>query len=149
MQISEHFTTGEFACQCGCGLGNDPADVAGELIDHLELMRTIRGDRPIGVKSGLRCPAHNEASGGVENSAHTRGTAADLRVVRGTRGLDRWSLVVAHVLATAVENGALTLAEAVRIYRELIEAARGLGVARGFVHVDTDEIKPRPAAWSY
>lgn len=34
--------------------------------------------RPIGVNSGYRCPVHNKAVGGVFNSQHVLGQAADV-----------------------------------------------------------------------
>lgn len=43
----------------------------------LEPVRERLG-RPITVNSGYRCPIHNAAVGGVANSQHLRGEAADL-----------------------------------------------------------------------
>ena len=43
----------------------------------LEPVRERLG-RPIVVNSGYRCPIHNAAVGGVANSQHLRGEAADL-----------------------------------------------------------------------
>lgn len=34
--------------------------------------------KPVVVNSGFRCPIHNRAVGGVTNSQHTRGEAADV-----------------------------------------------------------------------
>lgn len=36
--------------------------------------------KPIYVNSGYRCPRHNAAVGGVPNSQHMRGEAADIRL---------------------------------------------------------------------
>lgn len=36
--------------------------------------------RPINISSGYRCPDHNRAVGGVWNSQHVAGTAADIYV---------------------------------------------------------------------
>ena len=78
MRLSEHFTTDESACRCGCGLGADPAHVSALLLEDMETIRAIIG-RPLIVTSWLRCPPHNTRSRGVPNSAHLRGTAVDLR----------------------------------------------------------------------
>jgi zinc D-Ala-D-Ala carboxypeptidase len=43
----------------------------------LEEVRRIRGGKPIQVTSGYRCPALNAAVGGVPDSAHLLGCAAD------------------------------------------------------------------------
>ena len=51
--------------------------------------------KPITVNSGYRCPLHNSRVGGVANSQHMRGEAADLRI-------DGNPEVLARVI---VENG--------------------------------------------
>lgn len=122
-RLSEHFETDEFDCRCGCGFGHREGDVSAALIDALEEMRSIIG-RPIKIASGCRCNEYNREVGGVDNSAHTRGSAADL-VVYG--GEDRFLVVGA-----AYQVGML-----------------GVGVAKSFVHVDVDIVLPRPAAWVY
>lgn len=66
------------------GIINTPTFEAVEHLDELvstilEPMRAAYG-RPITVTSGYRCPALNLAVGGVPNSAHLYGYAADLRV---------------------------------------------------------------------
>ena len=43
----------------------------------LEPVRERLG-KPIVVNSGFRCPVHNAAVGGVANSQHTKGEAADI-----------------------------------------------------------------------
>ena len=143
--ISENLSTWEVACRDGCGLGSRPEDLAVAIVNRFELVRYIVG-RAIYINSGLRCPRWNEAQGGVENSAHTRGTALDLAV---GGGIARIQFVVADVLARAVELGELTKEEARELYRRILAGIGGLGVATSFVHVDTDTEKPRPSAWSY
>ena len=49
------------------------------LIDALEALRK-RAGRPIVIHAGYRCPAHNQQVGGVPNSKHTRGLAADIHI---------------------------------------------------------------------
>jgi len=77
---------------------------------------------PFVVSSGFRCIAHNRAIGGVENSAHTRGYAADL------------------------------LARDSREFFEMIMALMSQGLDRFVfypsfrVHVDDDPLKPHPMA---
>jgi len=146
MQLSPHFTTGEFACRDGCGFGTRPGDVSEELLRHLEAMRCL-ADRPLYVVSGARCVTHNAAVGGVRSSAHTRGTATDL-AVSGAR--DRIELILAHVLTVATQTALINPALARELYRSILEIERGLGIAKGFVHVDVDQVlEPRPGAWSY
>lgn len=73
--LSEHFTTREFACHCGCGF----ADISSELIDLLEAARyALNG--AVTINCGCRCPSHNKAVGGVPGSQHIQGIAADITV---------------------------------------------------------------------
>ena len=122
--LSDHFDSSEFACKCGCGYGTRQGDVSEDLIELLELMR--EGYGPIRVNSGNRCSVYNASIGGVANSAHTIGQAADLSVSGGK--LRRF------MLDLAVDYN-----------------ARGIGVAKTFIHVDVadDGILPRPGCWSY
>jgi hypothetical protein len=79
---SEFFTREEFRCQCGGKYCNGfPVEPEREL---LRVCNEIR--RRLGVPvtivdsggSGVRCPQHNAAVGGVANSNHLYGKAADL-----------------------------------------------------------------------
>ncbi len=127
-QLSEHFSASEFACQCGCGFGTNPGDVSEDLLWLLEDMREEL-ERPIVITSGCRCKYHNGAVGGVVNSRHVTGEAADVRVVSG-RG--RYEMIQA-VYSCCLGDG-------------------GIGVAKTFIHVDVHPGSPecpRPSAWSY
>lgn len=80
-QLSPHFNEDEFRCRHCRGL--PPGGMDPKLIEFLELMRgvasEIRGqDTPLHVLSGYRCPIHNMAVGGVRNSYHVQGKAADI-----------------------------------------------------------------------
>ena len=72
-----YFQPSEFACKCGrCGGGADR--MVSDLLDRLDEARAMAGI-PYVISSGNRCPAHNKVVGGVADSAHTRGYAADIR----------------------------------------------------------------------
>lgn len=73
--ISKHFSEEELSCKCGCG----QLIINTELIGVLEFIRA-RFMRPVIVYSANRCPAHNEACGGVADSQHLYGRAADIYV---------------------------------------------------------------------
>lgn len=64
-KISEHFSSVEFECRCGCGL----LMVNPALVKMLERVRTII-DKPMIVHCVCRCHEHNMAVGGSENSQH-------------------------------------------------------------------------------
>lgn len=74
-QLSEHFHASEFVCPC-CGTGT----VKPRLIELLEQLRTKLGNVPIHINSGYRCPKHNAQVGGVANSQHVFGNAADITI---------------------------------------------------------------------
>lgn len=69
----KHFTRNEFKCKCGCG--NDRIDI--RLVKILDNIRDYY-NKPAIITSGVRCPAHNKAVGGTNNSWHlsTRGGKA-------------------------------------------------------------------------
>jgi hypothetical protein len=69
-----YFKTGEFACKCGCGTNK----VKQPLMDTLNVIREKLGV-PVTVISGTRCPKRNKEAGGVANSNHLSGEAADIQ----------------------------------------------------------------------
>ena len=71
--LSKNFSRSEFACPC-CG----QVEVDPLLVATLQRIRDRAG--PVVVTSGYRCPVHNEAVGGVRNSQHIYGRAADIYV---------------------------------------------------------------------
>ena len=79
--LSAHFDTSEFWCRgrdqktCKC---NHSLKLHAELIEMLEELRKLCGNRPLYINSGYRCPEHNSAIGGAVNSQHCLGTAADV-----------------------------------------------------------------------
>lgn len=97
MQLSEHFDSSEFACKCGCGGLHNGADINPKLVQVLERMRNILGV-PLVLSCGYRCPKHNKEVGGVWNSQHLRGTAAD---VLQPRGVTIQSMIAAAEIADA------------------------------------------------
>lgn len=83
MKVGTYFDDYEFACKCnrhGCdGEGHPILDhiIDKRLVDLLDAIRERIG-KPIEVLSGYRCPEHNAEVGGVSNSQHVLGTAADI-----------------------------------------------------------------------
>lgn len=72
------FDTKEFESKDGRPSPFDETVVKRELIVMLNAIRSRYG-RPIVINSGYRSPEHNKAVGGVANSQHVLGTAADIR----------------------------------------------------------------------
>ena len=73
--ISRNFRVREFACKDGA----DIIPIDAELVRVLQDARDHFG-APVTIHSAYRTPAYNKKVGGVSNSQHIRGTAADITV---------------------------------------------------------------------
>lgn len=105
-----NFQIKEFACNDG----SDVILVNDELVEKLQIMRSYFGV-PITINSGYRTPDYNAKVGGVNDSQHTLGKAADI-VVRG-------------INPKTVANFAKRI------------GFMGVGTYKDFVHVDVRENK--------
>ena len=81
-RLAAHFTVSEFASKDGA----DEVKIDLLLVQHLETIRQHFG-KPVTVNSGYRTPAHNAAVGGVKDSYHVKGMAADI-CVQGVKSKD-------------------------------------------------------------
>ena len=72
--LTEHFNLIEFQCPCCHTALLQPL-----LVLRLEALR-IRWGLSLIINSGYRCAKHNIEVGGVKNSLHRRGMAADIRM---------------------------------------------------------------------
>ena len=72
--LSPHFSKAELACR-HCG----QLKVEKRLLEALEELRRLAG-KPIVIHDAYRCVAHNQEVGGVSDSEHTRGMAADVDI---------------------------------------------------------------------
>ena len=91
----KYFRKEEFECRCCGGLPAEAKANIEALVENVLDPARERLGMPIIVNSGYRCPKHNAEVGGVPNSQHMRGEAADLRI-------DGNPEVLARVI---VENG--------------------------------------------
>ena len=73
----QYFGRHEFACKCG-KCGGYPAEPSERLVRVLDAIREETG-LPVYLSSGVRCPEHNAAEGGADDSRHMYGDAADIR----------------------------------------------------------------------
>lgn len=74
-QEIKYFKKEEFECKCGCGLNN----INDDLVLALEKARG-NSNFPFKINSACRCEKHNKKSGGVKDSAHTKGLAVDISI---------------------------------------------------------------------
>ena len=109
----KYFSDAELTCHC---CGTYPTEgMDSNLLDLLDEIRETVGG-PVNLSCAYRCPAHNAEVGGVVNSQHVLGTAADVIVPDG------WT--VDELADLAVRLGA----DGVGRYYDA-----------GFVHVDVRE----------
>ena len=115
-----YFKPREFRCRCGeCEMGLVNMDE--RVIQKLDLARSI-AKTPFSVRSAVRCPAHNIAVGGVENSAHLAGNAVDIACKDSSKRF----LIIEALIRVGFNR---------------------IGVYDTFIHVDNDETKPARVIW--
>lgn len=114
MKLSTHFKVKEFACKDG----SDAVLVAPRLVMVLQSIRSHFG-AAVTINSGYRTPQYNTKVGGVAQSQHCYGTAADISV-RGQ-----------------------TPAQVAAYARQLMPDWGGVGVyaKKGFTHIDVRETR--------
>jgi len=74
INIALHFKLSEFSCPCCKRVILHPK----LLVKLIELRKIL--ERPVYITSGYRCPEYNQKIGGVVNSYHCIGLAADIQV---------------------------------------------------------------------
>ena len=122
-----YFQPEEFDCKCSKCRTNNEGRGAEMMDDYfLQMLDDARHKAGVAfrITSGYRCSLHNRAVGGVKDSAHTKGLAADIACSDSrTRG---------YII------GALYEASFNRI-----------GIHPDFIHVDDDDSKSADVVWLY
>lgn len=116
----KHFKSQEFDSPDKPGSGEHMVEGIVRLLDEIREGRQA----PVIINSGYRTIVHNREVGGKESSSHLYGYAADLSAL-GSR--NRY-----HLLRLAFHVGITRI-----------------GIARSFLHLDTDPEKPQDVAWLY
>tara|TARA_R100000742_G_C4248778_1_gene67331 strand:+ start:404 stop:805 length:402 start_codon:yes stop_codon:yes gene_type:complete len=116
----KYFTLDEFDSPDVPGSGNFMKE---DFLIALDKARDIAGI-PFKINSGYRTIEHNATVGGVENSSHIAGLAAD---VHCTDSRERFVMIAAFIAAGFTR----------------------IGVAKTFIHVDLDKDKSQRVAWMY
>lgn len=115
-----YFTREEFKCKCGGKYCNGyPADIDMNMVKIADEIREKIG-KPITVNSGLRCKNHNANVGGVSNSQHILGKAADLGCPSG-----------------------YTPTQMASIAEGIMGNTGGIGIYTWGIHIDTRSAKSR------
>lgn len=132
MKVGKYFDESEFACKCSNhGFHDDGTPCLDHVIDKrlVDLLDAIRERLgvPVYILSGYRCPTHNAEVGGVSNSQHVLGMAADITY----DGID-----VDYLANLAEECASEVLGEGIGIGRYYYQ---------DFVHVD---VRGYDARWN-
>ena len=115
-----YFTRAEFKCKCGGRFCNGyPVEIDMNMVKIADQIREKIG-KPITVNSGLRCKTHNANVGGVSNSQHLYGNAADLGCPTGC-----------------------TPEQMASIAEEIMGDTGGIGIYTWGIHIDTRSTKSR------
>lgn len=120
----KYFRLEEFKCKCGRCQGYPEFGMSEVLLEKLDELRERVG-APIYVTSGWRCPTHNANVGGVWNSQHCQGTAAD------------------------IYTSAITARELAELAAEIGFDGIGWYPYQGFVHVDCRDNGGSPAYYRW
>lgn len=122
MRLSKNFKMIEFESKDGAEM---PLDVSYNIIKLSQQLQYLRDytDRVIKINSAYRSPEHNKKIGGVKNSQHVLGKAADIAVV----GLN--SRIVYEIINDLIDKG------------DMLQG--GLGLYNSFVHYDIRKTKAR------
>ena len=116
----KYFKLKEFDSPDDLGSGKNMNE---EFLYTLDAARKIYG-KPMRVNSGYRTKEYNAKIGGVKNSSHLKGLAADISCKNSG---DRFEMLQAFIKA----------------------GFKRIGVANSFIHVDTDKDKSQNIIWTY
>ena len=116
----KYFNFHEFDSPDKPGSGHNMEEEFLELIDCAREEAEI----PFKITSGFRTTEHNKSVGGVENSSHIKGCAADISCTSSSQR---------SIMVRALVNVGFTR----------------LGIAKSFIHVDNDLMKTHPVIWTY
>ena len=102
----KNFVIGEFRCKCCGDLPENARANEVALVDNLlDPVRDIFGSA-IKVNSGHRCLKHNARVGGVKNSQHLSGEAADICAeTRGYRNITDWKMANQDIVRAILKVG--------------------------------------------
>lgn len=123
MKLTTNFTREEFDCHDGTKVPAELLPNIQKLAEQLQILRDNLGES-IHINSGYRSPAYNKRIGGVKNSQHVLGKAADITCKSKT------TKQLAAIIEKLITAGTLRFG--------------GMGVYPGFVHVD---IRAGKARW--
>ena len=117
-----YFSSEELRCKCGRLECDAPKEVKQDLLDKLNRLRELYGGS-LTVNDALRCAFHNAAVGGVGDSEHMFGQAADLLCN--------------------------TSPDRLKIIKYAVELFNRIGVGKTFIHVGVSPSLGQDVMWLY
>ena len=123
--MTKNFTKEEFDCNDGSEM---PINVYHNMVKVANQLQALRDElgKPIQVNSAWRSEEYNASIGGVKNSQHIMGRAADI-VIKGMTPIE-----VSKIIEELISKG------------DMLQG--GLGIYSSFVHYD---IRGTKARWDY
>lgn len=122
-QLTKNFNLSEFHCKDGTEVPFEFYDNVQELANNLQVLRDYLGEPLYISGSGYRTPEHNAAVGGAPESQHLTASAADISAKNKT------PKQLAAVIEKLIKKGKLWFG--------------GIGIYKGFIHVDIRKTKAR------
>lgn len=119
-KFNDYFFVHEFDCPTLAGSGSNMQDI---FINKLTRARH-RAGIPFIIVSGYRTPEHNTSVGGVSDSEHLKGNAADIFCVNSNFRF----LIIKSLLESGFSR---------------------IGIGSNFIHVDDSNTKPKYVSWVY
>ena len=123
--MTKNFSKEEFDCNDGSEM---PINIYHNMVKVANQLQTLRNflNKPIHINSAYRSEEYNASIGGVSNSQHIMGRAADI-VIKGMTPIE-----VSEVIEDLIKKG------------DMLQGA--IGIYSSFVHYD---IRGTKARWDY
>ena len=123
--MTKNFSKEEFDCNDGSEM---PINIYHNMVKVANQLQTLRNflNKPIHINSAYRSEEYNASIGGVSNSQHIMGRAADI-VIKGITPIE-----VSEVIEDLIKKG------------DMLQGA--IGIYSSFVHYD---IRGTKARWDY
>ena len=137
-KVTKDFSPTEFRCNCGHCTGY-PTYMKQVELKHLQKIRD-HYKKPMTITSGLRCSYENNRVGGVRNSGHTRGYAADFYMKGVTDTVEHRKSALSYM--KKLDNHEFTYGAYMKDSNGMYRTASGMGNA---MHTETHAPKPTKA----
>ena len=121
---SRYFKPYEIECRCGCGANNFSKETLAKL-DNARGLANI----PFVLSSACRCEEHNDNEGGKEHSSHISTDDRECTAVDIETKSSRHRFLILESL--------------------LLAGFTRIGIAKSFIHADTDSSKASSVTWVY